>query len=106
MTKPLPHNMGRFKHRRGRCYELAFSAMLRDERAKSEAWLLVHGVKQGYDHAWIVSRADGLVYDAVAHCWTLQSLYENNATAEASYTYEQAARLAVDTRHYGRWHKA
>jgi hypothetical protein len=103
--KALPTSVSRFKKRAHRCYELCALAMIRDNDAKSQGWILVHGVKQGFPHAWIVSPTDGLIYDGVAHAWTYQSLYERDASVERCYSYEEAMAMLAMHHQYGPWHE-
>ena len=92
--------------RLGRCYELAGEYVCMHQDA-----VLVHGTIQGFGyppnpHAWVVL-PDGQVHDPVADIVLSADAHASmfNATEQVRYTYEQMARHAFVTRHWGPWHE-
>jgi hypothetical protein len=102
-------SLARFRTRRGRCFELAYTAMVREPGA--EWFTLVHGrvFNRGrtIDHAWIEC-GDGTIYDPVSDEYVLASKYmaTRRAVAERRYSKVGAPRRLAAAGHYGPWHEA
>ena len=97
-----------FRSRLGRCYELAGKYVM-DAHMRGEECALVHGSIQGLGfprikHAW-VELPDGQVHDPVAD--TTMALDEHrafySAEVDCRYTYEDMARNACRSQHWGPW---
>ena len=103
----------------GNCYEIAFN---KQRQPQWRDWLLVHGYptlqaeSQGvpagtkYGHAWLELEFS----DSVTFCWDpiselmiIAECYYREGQIELaecnSYTLLEAARMAVETGHYGDW---
>jgi hypothetical protein len=100
------------KYRQGRCYELAYKHLERDDRFTDRNWTLVHGEVispaefngQPLGHAWL--QRGGRIYDPVfdREFDSLTYFAKYKANAIAAYTRAEAVRLAVAHGHYGPWH--
>jgi hypothetical protein len=97
------------RKRRGRCYELAATAML--DEPEADHWKLVHGavwahiLVQYMDHAWI-ALPDGRVYDPVFHEYFEAQRYAERYHAIPAHKYSREGMVAHMNRtgHYGSWH--
>jgi len=103
-SNPQDLNQGAID-RQGRCYELAFQFIKREEEG-----LLVHGrvfagpTPRWVNHAWVETET-GFVYEPV-----YQRFYRKEeffkafyAEADARYTWAEAAALALRHKHFGPW---
>ena len=93
----------RIRKRQGRCYELAYRAMLYETGA--EKFTLVHGtIRDWIGHAWI-ELGDGRVYDPVLNTYFLAVEYiaAMRAVAERRYNHIEAMRMAKHG-NSGPWH--
>jgi hypothetical protein len=106
MTREPPIKpTSRARKRHGRCYELAYRAML-----DNASWTLVHGRVNGppdgrtpMGHAWL--ERDGWVYDVVQDQLLTVERYRSAYDAEplASWSQVHAAQLMLAANHYGPW---
>jgi hypothetical protein len=93
----------RFRHRRGRCYELTVTAMLRME---SHEWTLVHGVIHTplpIGHAWL--ERGPLVWDPLENQEFSLDEYGHRFGAEAiaCWRLKQMAEQIIQDGTYGPW---
>ncbi len=96
------------RKRTGRCFELSGRGQMHDP-----SWTLIHGhvaFQPGFGevliaHAWLEKR--GTVYDATLDRAFTAEQYASEyfAIADKRYSYAQAAKQALRTRHWGPWHK-
>jgi hypothetical protein len=101
----------RMKKRVGRCYEIAFKALVFDKLFDDSA-RLVHGALHAgtpwsprpYPHAWI--ECGGQVWDPVLDKRFSADTYFDRfkAMPAASYTAQEAVALLLQANHYGAWH--
>jgi len=102
---PFPDcRVPRIRHRRGRCYELAYKGA-----TQAPEWLLVHGyfdLGLHLGHAW-------LLHEGKIFCPTLDRLFDesdyyekHDAVPLAFYSVRQAAKLLIEHKHYGPWDHA
>jgi hypothetical protein len=95
--------LSRVRVREGRCYELAFRALLDVDR-----WSLVHasvlGAAGTIGHAWLVR--DGVVYDPVLDAEMPEVDYARRfrVAGPRIYSVVEAARMVLETGHYGPWY--
>lgn len=100
------------KYRQGRCYELAYKHLERDDRFTVGNWTLVHGEvispanlnDQPLGHAWLQhgDRIYDIGFDREFDSQTYFGKYK--AKTIASYTRAEAFRLILAHGHYGPWH--
>ncbi len=99
-------SLRRFKHRHGRCYELAAKVMVREP--ESEGFRLVHGwISQLrfcgdlIEHAWIEVDAGNTVYDRVSDRYFPAEQYseERRAIPDRRYSHAETMRLIGMARH-------
>ena len=95
--------------RQGRCFELAFSAMLEPENAGA---VLMHGTVIGrggsrIDHAWLIIEDGAAIYDPVFDRLILPTSYNARFAPEEErrYSAKEAAEEALNQGHSGPWHK-
>ena len=103
----------RIRKRAGRCYELAhWGLMQASDHGLSDHFVLVHGEINGppdlaprTGHAWLESKVDPIVYDAVKDkTMPIDDYYRLlNPTNTTKYAVREAANMAVKTGHYGPW---
>lgn len=93
----------------GRCYELAWRWL-----SRSREGTLVHGSlfagepRRRIDHAWVefTDEVGGpLVYEPSSEALLKRSTFYLRFKAKPAqkYTWEEAAKLALMTKHYGPW---
>jgi hypothetical protein len=104
-------SLKRIRKRTGRCYELACKVML--EEPDAERFTLIHG-RTGFcegdpyptrHHAWI-DMNNGQIYDPVIDRYmTMDDYVALHGVVEIDdrYTKDEAVRMMLDTKHYGRW---
>jgi len=91
--------------RQGRCYELAFHFIKREEEG-----LLVHGrvfsgpTPRWVNHAWVETET-GFVYEPVYHRFYRKDDFFKafHAKEDARYSWTDAAALALKHKHFGPW---
>ena len=94
--------------REGRCYELSYKYLLSDD---FRDWQLVHGEGQPEEpfdgprigHSWLERKDE--VFDPVRDKTFVKDEYYNRfkVTIFGKWTIEEAAKQAVEARHFGPW---
>lgn len=107
MRAPYPLNRVRTKDRLGWCFPLCAKTL-----AKSECWVMVHGVVnsrdgQRIDHAWLVSLCGTAIYDAVLNrVFAFHDFMTTSVAVEvAEYTAQDMRQQIQHHHHYGPWHE-
>ncbi len=102
-------SLRRVRRRHGRCYELAFRAVI--EAPETQDLKLVHGsavlnpaAGERINHAWVLLPGSR-VYDPVLdQCFTERGFAERHkAVVSRVYTRMEAAQTLLENNHYGPW---